>query len=122
MIKGIGTDIVEISRIEKSMNNPKFLEKNFTNSENEYFQSKNMKPQSVAASFAAKEAFSKALGTGFSGFSLKDIEVLHNEFGAPYIRLYNNAKGFCGNDNVHLSLSHSHKYATAVVVIEGDIL
>ena len=122
MIKGIGTDIIEISRIENSMNNPKFLEKNFTVSENEYFQSKHMKPQSVAACFAAKEAFSKALGTGIAGFSLSDVEVLHNECGAPYIRLYNNAKGLCGNKKVHLSLSHSHKYATAVVIIEEDIL
>lgn len=121
MIKGIGTDIVEISRIEKSMKNPRFLEKNFTTSENEYFQNKKMKPQSVAASFAAKEAFSKALGTGISGFEIKDIEVRHNESGAPYIVLYNKAKEIFEKGKIHLSLSHSQQYATAVVVIEEDI-
>ncbi len=121
MIKGIGTDIIEISRIKNSMDNPRFLEKNFTVSENEYFMKKKMNPQTVAASFCAKEAFSKALGTGISGFSFKDIEVLHNELGAPYIKLYNNAKELCVNKNIHLSLSHSQKYATAVVVIEEGI-
>ena len=118
MIKGIGTDIIEISRIENSMKNPKFLEKNFTSTENDYFQNKNMSPQSVAVSFAAKEAFSKALGTGIIGFSLKDVELLHNENGAPYINLYNNAKEMLGSGKIHVSLSHSQQYATAVVVIE----
>ena len=122
MIRGVGTDIVEISRIEKSMNNSRFLEKNFTNSENEYFKNKKMKPQSVAASFAAKEAFSKALGTGVTGFFLKDVEIMHRENGAPYIKLYNNAKELCGNGKIHLSLSHSKQYATAIVVIEEEIL
>ena len=120
MIRGVGTDIIEISRIEKSMNNPRFLEKNFTVSENEYFKSKKLSSQSVAACFAAKEAFSKALGTGISGFSLKDIEILHKENGAPYIKLYNSAKELCGSGKTHLSLSHSQQYATAIVVIEGD--
>ena len=119
MIKGIGTDIIEISRIKKSMENPRFLEKNFTNSENDYFVEKKMNPQSVAAAFAAKEAFSKALGTGISGFSFKDIEVLHNELGAPYIRLDNGAKEFFDGGEINLSLSHCDEYAVAVVVIEG---
>lgn len=118
MIKGIGTDIIEISRIENSMKNPRFLEKNFTDAENHYFRNKKMSPQSVAVSFAAKEAFSKALGTGVVGFSLKDVEILHNDKGAPYINLYNNAKEMLGRGKIHVSLSHSQQYATAVVVIE----
>ena len=121
MIKGIGTDIIEISRIKKSMDNPRFLDKNFTASENEYFIKRKMNPQTVAAAFAAKEAFSKAIGTGIMGFSHKDIEVLHNELGAPYIKLYNNALKIFGNGNIHLSISHSREYATAVVVIEEGI-
>ena len=121
MIKGIGTDIIEVSRIENSMKNPRFLEKNFTDAENEYFLKKGLNPQSVAACFAAKEAFSKAIGTGISGFSLKDIEVLHNECGAPYIMVYENAKKALSNGKIHLSLSHSKEYATAMVVIEEDI-
>ena len=121
MIKGIGTDIIEISRIKKSMDNPRFLEKNFTDSENEYFIKRKMSAESVAAAFAAKEAFSKAIGTGILGFSHKDIEILHKESGAPYIKLYNSAQEIFGNGNIHLSLSHSREYATAVVVIEEGI-
>lgn len=118
MIKGIGTDIIEISRIEDSMKNPRFLEKNFTDAENDYFRNKKMSPQSVAVSFAAKEAFSKALGTGISGFCYKDVEILHKDSGAPYINLYNNAKEMLGTGKIYVSLSHSQQYATAVVVIE----
>lgn len=118
MIDGIGTDIVEISRVAKLIENTGFLQKHFTTAENEYFLSKNKNPQSVAASFAAKEAFSKALGTGIRGFSLKDIEVLHNEMGKPYIVVYNGAKELLGEGKVFLSLSHCNEYATAMVVIE----
>ena len=118
MIRGIGTDIVEISRIKKSMENPRFLERAFTNAENEYFKNKKAPQESVAACFAAKEAFLKALGIGFSDMKLKDIEVLHSELGAPYIVLYNKLKELLGESKVHISLSHSKQYATAVVVIE----
>ena len=83
MIFGIGCDIIEISRIEKSMKNPRFLSENFTYRENDYFKNKKYNPQSVAAAFAAKEAFSKALGTGISGFSLCDVEVLHDGLSKP---------------------------------------
>ena len=121
MIKGIGTDIIEISRIQNSMKNPRFLEKNFTLKENEYFIKKKMHPESVAVAFCAKEAFSKALGTGISGFSHKDIEILHNESGAPYINLHNTLKELYSDKNIHLSLSHSKNYATAVVVVEEGI-
>ena len=118
MIRGIGTDIVEISRIEKSLNNPRFLERNFTTKENEYFNSKKLMQQSVASCFAAKEAFLKAIGTGFSDVSIKDIEVLHNDMGKPYIVIYNRLKDVVGEGRIHLSMSHSQEYATAVVVIE----
>ena len=118
MIKGIGTDIVEISRIEKSMENPRFLERAFTKAENEYFKNKNNPQESAAACFAAKEALLKALGIGFADIKIKDIEVLHNELGAPYIVLYDKLKELLGDNKVHISLSHSKNYATAVVVIE----
>ncbi len=118
MIRGIGTDIVEISRIEKSIENPRFLEKHFTKAENEYFFSKKRIAESVAACFAAKEAFFKAVGTGFSDIKIRDIEILHNELGAPYIVLYNKAKEILGKGKVYVSLSHSQQYATAVVIVE----
>ena len=118
MITGIGTDIIEVSRIAESMKNERFLEKYFTDSENEYFKRKNLSPETVSASFAAKEAVSKAFGTGFSGFSLKDIEILHNESGNPYVNLYNNAKRLADGGILHISLSHTKDMAVAFVVLE----
>lgn len=118
MIRGIGTDIVEISRIEKSLNNPRFLDRNFTDKENEYFNNKKLMQESVASCFAAKEAFLKAIGTGFTNVSINDIEVLHNDMGKPYIVIHNKLKDVVGEGKIHLSMSHSKEYATAVVVIE----
>ena len=113
MILGIGTDIVEISRIEKLMKNTNFLNRFFTSAEIEYICDK---PQSAAAAYAAKEAYAKALGTGVRGFSLKDIEVLHDSVGKPYINAQNSA---CReNSNTFVSLSHCDEYAIAYVVIE----
>ncbi len=118
MIIGIGTDLVEISRMSKSIENTGFLTRYFTEAENEYFMLKKYNPQTIAASFAAKEAVSKAFGTGFRGFSLKDIEVLRDNLGKPYIKLYNNAKKLADGACVHLSLTHTGDYASAFVVLE----
>ena len=74
MILGIGVDIIEIDRIEKAIKKQnKFLEKIFTNKEIEYFQNRKMNIEVIAGNFAAKEAISKALGTGFRGISFLDI-------------------------------------------------
>ena len=113
MIFGIGTDITEISRIKRLSEDTKFLEKHFTESEIQYI---GKKYNSAAAIFAAKEAYSKALGTGIRGFSLRDIEILHDQLGKPYIKAYNNA--YIDNCEVFLSLSHCDEYAVAYVVIE----
>lgn len=114
MIFGIGTDIIEISRIKKMMEDTSFLNRFFTANEIEYIKNK---PQSAAVCFAAKEAYSKALGTGFRGFSLQDVEILHDELNKPYIKAYNAA--YLKNANLHLSLSHCREYAVAYVIIEG---
>lgn len=114
MIKGIGCDIIEISRIKKAMENPSFIDKCFTENEKKYIASK--RPESAAAIFAAKEAYSKALGTGFCGFYLHDVEVFHDENGKPYIKGYNAAEA--KDCNVMLTISHCREYATAVVIME----
>ncbi|HEY5575565.1 MAG TPA: holo-ACP synthase, partial [Clostridiaceae bacterium] len=68
MIAGIGTDIVEIGRIDKAIRkNAKFMDKVFSTEEKKYLKSRKMRPEYVAGRFAAKEAVSKALGTGFIG-------------------------------------------------------
>ena len=114
MIIGIGTDIVKIERIEKVCEKQTFLQKYFSPAENELFVQRKKKPETIAANFAAKEAFSKALGTGFSDMKLSEIEVLRDALGKPYIR-YEKAEP---DWNIHVSLSHEQEYATAFVVIE----
>jgi holo-[acyl-carrier protein] synthase len=113
MIFGIGTDIIEISRIERLIKKEGFCERCFTARELEYIGDR---PQSAAACYAAKEAYSKAVGTGVRGFSLKDIEILHDGLGRPYIKAYNSA--YLKDCEAFLSLSHCREYAVAYVLIE----
>ena len=119
MIYGVGCDIIEIDRIRNARDG--FVERYFTENEQTLFMSKKNKPQTVAANFAVKEAFSKALGTGVSGFGLKDIEVLRDEKGKPYITLYGKAEEIRIRENIseiHVSISHTDSLAMAYVVLE----
>ncbi|MDR1673897.1 MAG: holo-ACP synthase [Oscillospiraceae bacterium] len=113
----IGTDIIEISRIEKSINTPRFLERVFSLAELELFRTKKNAPAMIAGRFCVKEAFGKALGTGIRDFELTDVTTLNNELGAPYIILAGNAKKLLGNRSVSVSISHCKLYATATVLI-----
>ncbi len=115
MIK-TGIDIVEINRIKKSLDkNDSFLNRVFTDKEVEYIKAKNYRAETVAGMFAAKEAYSKFLGTGFSGISLKNIEVHHYENHKPYIV-------FMGVKSIaDLSISHSDDNAVAVVCGEDAL-
>lgn len=120
MIKGIGTDIIEIDRIAKSADKKSFLDKIFTEPEQRLFHSKNY--EFLAGRFAAKEAIAKALGTGFMGCSPLEIEIIRKNSGKPYINLYGNAKKIfddIGGKNVYISISHSRSNAVAFAVIEG---
>ena len=116
MIYGIGTDIVEISRLAKAIENSRFLNRYFTEAENEYFLLKNNNPQTVAASFAAKEAFSKAMGTGISGFSLGDVQVIHDELGCPHYEFSGRAASLVAEAGLQFSLSLTHTKTTAAAV------
>ena len=76
MIRGVGTDIVQVGRIGTAIKRtPMFLEKVFTEEERKYFKSRNNNLETIAGNFAAKEAISKAMGTGIRGFGLLDIEI-----------------------------------------------
>lgn len=124
MIWGIGTDIVDIKRIEEIIKKypESFLEKNFTLREISYCESKKDSFSSYAARFAAKEAFSKALGLGFRGFRLKEVEVSLDDKGKPQIFLNGSAREIAkglGIEKIHLSLSHARKQAVAFVVAEA---
>ncbi len=121
MIVGIGTDIIEIDRVEKAVDrNPKFLEKMFTDREIEFLKSRNLKGETIAGSFAVKEAVSKALGTGIRGFAFNDIEVLRDSLGKPEVILSDKVTNHLNlkEINIHASISHNLDTAIAFVVIE----
>ena len=119
MITGIGTDIIDIDRVARAVERNHFRERVFTNVEQNYCESKSAgKAASYAARFAGKEAFFKAVGTGIVT-SLTDVEIINDPNGRPYIKLHGQAKKLVGDDvKIHLSLSHSKNYATAVCVLE----
>ncbi len=121
MVKGIGVDILEIERIQKSIDNlgTNFLNKVFTQEEIRYCQSKHNMVQHFAARFAAKEAVSKALATGWSGdFAWKDVEVMNDALGQPHITLYGRLRETLAHASIFVSLSHSESHVVAMVVIE----
>jgi len=127
MIYGIGIDLVNISRIERVFRRwgDRFGARVFSPAETD-FCSKRMSPFSAfALRFAAKEAFSKALGLGMRrGLKWRDIEVFHDPNGKPGLRLHGKSFDICreaGITGIHLSLSDENGYGVAVVVLEkGD--
>ncbi|MBI3259093.1 MAG: holo-ACP synthase [Ignavibacteriae bacterium] len=124
MIIGIGTDITDVHRIEESIEKfgERFLKKIFTETEREYCESFKMhKGQHYAARFAAKEAFSKAIGTGMrDGFSLNLVGIRNEPSGKPIIELSGLMAERWGECKIHISLSHSATIAMAMVAIEKD--
>lgn len=115
---GIGTDIVEVERIEKSINRTeKFLEKVFTKREVDYCNSKPNRYERYAGRFCAKEAVSKALGTGVRNFKLTDMEILNDELGKPIIYFNGQLENLEKEYEIHLSISHCKDYATATAII-----
>jgi len=122
MITGVGIDIVHVKRMERWLANTKLLERFFHPEELAYVLSRGKTAaQSLAARFAAKEAFGKALGTGLSGFTLKDIMVYNRSGGKPEIKLSGTAQTALeksGANRAHISLSHEKENAVAVVVLE----
>lgn len=122
MILGVGTDIIEIDRIKKAINNtPMFLEKIFTKRELEELSKKNFRVESIAGNFAVKEAVSKAIGTGIRGFSLNDIEVFRDELGKPFIEVSSKVKELIKSNDYkfNVSISHNRSCAIAFVVLES---
>ncbi|HPO02225.1 holo-ACP synthase [Treponema zuelzerae] len=125
MIVGIGLDVVHVSRLERWEKIPGLLDRYFHPEELAAAMSRGSGATlSLAARFAAKEAFGKAIGTGLSGITLKNILVLNNHNGKPCIHLFGNAlEAFekSGGEQVHLSLTHERDNALAMVVVEGGL-
>ncbi len=123
MIKGVGIDIIEVQRVlEKVIKDNGFKEKIFSNEEITFCDAQPFNGESYAARFAAKEAFLKAIGRGLTlDHGLADIAILHDDFGRPYIELRGTFRDEAlKNDwnKIHLSFSHLHAIACAVVIIE----
>ncbi|QNL97019.1 holo-ACP synthase [Treponema sp. Marseille-Q4132] len=123
MIYGIGTDIADVRRFAKWVENPDLIERFFNKREIKTSGSRQKLQEHYASRFAVKEAFSKALGTGVAGFQLGDIYVGHNEDGKPELYLEGRADALvemrCGKSaRISVSLSHEKEYAVAFVVIE----
>ncbi len=123
MIIGIGTDIAEVQRIAKSIENISFKEKVFSKNEIIYCESKANKAESFAARFAAKEAFFKSLGTGWrGGMAFNEVEVMNDELGKPSLHIIGTTAEIIKDKNIktiHVSLSHVKDMAMATVILEG---
>lgn len=123
MLKGIGNDIIEISRIKKAIEKESFLKRWFSEEEIVYFKIKNNSAQTIAGNFAAKEAVVKAMGCGFSGFTSDDVIILRNEKGKPFVKLVGKAKEKAQEydiKKISVTISHCKEYATAFAICEGD--
>ncbi len=124
MIYGIGIDIAKVSRFEKWVQSGDIIER-FFNTEERLPEKAGLKRKTefYAARFAAKEAFSKAIGKGISGFSLSEVFISSEESGKPVLNVIGEARRLlnenCGNNWIlHVSLSHETEYAIAFVIIE----
>ncbi len=123
MIRGIGVDIVDTGRIRRLVESEelRFLEKVFTHTEITYCNAKHNRFQHFAARFAAKEAVSKALATGWAGdFRWKDIEVTNDPSGQPRISVYGRLREHLGASRILISLSHADSHVVAMAVIEDS--
>lgn len=123
MIKGLGIDLVEVERIRRAMEkSPEFARKVFSPEEIAYCSGQGGSFESFAGRFAAKEAFFKALGTGWRGqLAFHEVSVRNDGLGMPFIVLTGDTLRFLEvkkNCKFHLSISHTRLYATAVVIIE----
>ena len=125
-IFGIGTDIVNIKRIKKSLKNNRdgFKKRVFSKNEIIYCDKRKKPFAFYAKRFAAKEALSKALGTGIrKGINFKDIEILNDNFGKPFIRLKGSTANFLKKKiknkkySIYLTLSDDVPWAQATVVV-----
>lgn len=124
MIVGIGIDLCEISRMEKLLQDGRFLGRYFAPEEQEYIETRGKcAAASMAGIFAAKEALSKALGVGISAGDIAGICVLHDKFGAPYYDLRGDFAHLAGQRNIHtlhLSITHENGMAAAVAIAERE--
>lgn len=121
MIVGIGNDIIEIERVEKAISKEGFIAKVYTQREIENIVKRGNRPETYAGIFSAKEAISKAIGTGVREFALTDLEILNDDLGKPYVIVSDKLNKIIQrkkeNYQIEIAISHSKKYATAMAII-----
>jgi len=121
MIIGIGNDIIEIERVEKAISKEGFIAKVYTQREIENIVKRGNRAETYAGIFSAKEAISKAIGTGVREFSLTDLEILNDDLGKPYVIVSDKLNKIIQrkkeNYQIEIAISHSKKYATAMAII-----
>lgn len=117
---GIGVDIITVSRIEKSLENSGFIDMVYGKYEKEAFCTGTFKVQSLAANYGAKEAFSKALGTGVRHFALNEVEILRDEWGKPYFYFTGRAKKIVEEKRLTFNLSLSHEGGKAIAFVTAE--
>ena len=124
MVVGLGVDIVQNDRIQGIIDKwgEKFLAKIFTKTELDFINRHEQKLQRYASNYAVKEAFVKALGTGFrNGINFHNIQVRRDKLGKPFIELMGSTKSFAeqkGINKIHTTISHEKDYSVAVVIFE----
>lgn len=116
-----GVDIVEIKRIEKVMDKRResFYKKIFTWSEIDYIREKNHNSKTVAGLFASKEAVSKLVGIGIGSLGWRDIEVVHDDKGRPFIRINKKIEKLLNDvdlNSIEISISHEKEYAICFAI------
>ena len=121
MIVGIGNDIIEIERVKKAISKEGFIAKVYTQREIENIVKRGNRTETYAGIFSAKEAISKAIGTGVREFALTDLEILNDDLGKPYVIVSDKLNKIIQrkkeNYQIEIAISHSKKYATAMAII-----
>ena len=116
MVLGIGTDIIEISRVKRAIASEHFRARVYTAAERAYCEARGAgEAASFAARFAGKEAVLKAFGTGLRGGSMQDVEILDDALGCPQVTLHGYYRSLAAKKG-----SHAREYATAQCVMEGE--
>lgn len=123
MICGIGVDVVAVDRMRRWLEDDALISRYFAPDERDaIYQRRDGASLSLAARFAAKEAYAKALGVGFRGFGLREVRVINDALGKPELHVTGRAAlalKRVGGTRVWLSLTHEQEHAIAMVVIEG---
>lgn len=114
----VGCDLQEVERVKNAAQRDSFCRRAFSDEERRRFSQMKDPYQSMAGTWAAKEAFAKALGTGVRSFSLNEITVAHDELGAPYLKLEGSAAQEAAGLEFSISISHTHELAQAVCIAE----